>query len=374
VYKVVVDEVHPDCVYEYIVGSGIVWTPVRTFAVHTPYNISNASEADFRYEPDFLVFGDLGNGWDSQATRKGLSAFVQTGAIDAVLHLGDIAYDLESYFPGVSRAFFKEIEAVASVLPYMVLPGNHEITDDYSQYKSTFRMPVTPANSGSNLFYSFNFGRAHFLMYCSEVLYHSSPERKEQHLEWIKADLETANRNREAVPWVIALAHRPYYCLLNYRESVNQSSLVSSNKDCGYRATRLRGLLEELFYSAAVDLVLHAHVHNYQRTGPLYHNQTVPSAYDEQHRHVNAEAPVFILTGAAGNREGNDLLSPTPQLWSLFQARDLGYGHLKIVNETHLYWEQWDAVSDTRIDYLWLEKSWSRYVHKEDPDPEPDFH
>ena len=30
--------------------------------------------------------------------------------------------------------------------------------------------------------------------------------------EWIKADLDAANKNRAKVPWVIVFGHRPMYC------------------------------------------------------------------------------------------------------------------------------------------------------------------
>ena len=362
VYKVLIPSIEPECTYLYQVGAGVIWTQLYTLTdLKTPYEYETASNSDLNHIDDFVVVGDMGSGISSLATRTNIERIIVTERVDAVLHLGDIAYDLESIRPGISRAFFKEIESFTSVIPYMVLPGNHEIIDDYAQYKADFRMPVNPSNEGNNLYYSFNLGRAHFTVICGEDLYHSDPETQAKQLNWIKEDLAIANQNREKTPWLIIMTHRPYYCVLNFRLTLDPKLADVTNKDCGFRAERLRKMLEEVFFESGVDLVLHAHIHNYQRTTPLYRNETVPSAYDDFHTHIDPVAPVFILCGASGNREGNDYLSPTPQLWNLVQFRDLSFGRLKVYNSTHLYWELWDSLRTTRMDYVWISKTRLRY-------------
>lgn len=362
VYKVLIPDITPECRYQYQAGAGFIWTSMRTISyLVTPYDYNSTSTADLAHVDDFLVVGDMGSGRSSQATRSNLERIVQSEKVDALLHLGDIAYDLESIRPAISRAFFQEIEPFTSLIPYMVLPGNHEIIDDYAQYKADFRMPVNPSNEGNNLYYSFNLGRVHFTVICGEDLYHSTPAIQAKQLGWIKDDLAMANQHRAQTPWLIIMTHRPYYCLLNYRLSIDPKLADVCNKDCGFRADRLRKMLEEIFYENGVDLVLHAHIHAYQRTTPLYHNLTVPSAFDDFNTHLDPNAPVFILCGAAGNREGNDYLSPTPQLWNLVQFRDLSYGRLKVFNETHLYWELWDSLRTVKIDHVWIIKTKLRY-------------
>jgi hypothetical protein len=75
----------------------------------------------------------------------------------------------------------------------------------------------------------------------------------------------------------------------------------------------LREIFEDILYDAGVDIYFQAHVHNYERDAAIYKNLTVASDIDEQNLHFNANAPVYIVTGNAGNEEGhNDVISTTP--------------------------------------------------------------
>lgn len=50
----------------------------------------------------------------------------QLGMYDAIIHVGDFAYDMHSKNARVGDEFMRQIETVAAYLPYMVVPGNHE--------------------------------------------------------------------------------------------------------------------------------------------------------------------------------------------------------------------------------------------------------
>lgn len=45
---------------------------------------------------------------------------------DAMLHVGDFAYDMHSQDAQIGDQFMRQIEPVAAYLPYMVVAGNHE--------------------------------------------------------------------------------------------------------------------------------------------------------------------------------------------------------------------------------------------------------
>lgn len=45
---------------------------------------------------------------------------------DAIIHIGDFAYDMDSDNAVVGDQFMRQIETVAAYVPYMVCPGNHE--------------------------------------------------------------------------------------------------------------------------------------------------------------------------------------------------------------------------------------------------------
>jgi len=70
-----------------------------------------------------------------------------------------------------------------------------------------------------------------------------------------------------------------------------------------------------------------------------------------------AGAPVYILEGVAGNEEGQDWLSPTSQLWTVVQRREIGFGRLPVVNASHIYWEPRDSDSGAVADWQWVERS-----------------
>jgi len=84
-----------------------------------------------------------------------------------------------------------------------------------------------------------------------------------------------------------------------------------------------------------MDLVVPSHVHNYERDSPIYQNQTISSEYDDEHMHMNAKAPVYIVSGNAGNEEGHNVpISSTPQLWYRAGSNDYRFGNLQSTRPT----------------------------------------
>jgi hypothetical protein len=347
----ILSEIYPECTYEYSVGAGVIWTAVRQLKVQTPY-YEDPSENDLNHVAKLIVIGDLGVGISGDRTRVALQRQLAVNQEDAIIHLGDIAYDLDIMCPSVSRAYFQAMEPLTSRTPYMVLPGNHEKMSNFTQYKANFRMPVSADNQGTSYFYSFNLGKAHFVALSDEHLYDTEDWERQKHISWLRKDLQMANSHRDRTPWVVVMAHRPLYCNTNYRPDVHSQF----NKDCTIRAAFLRSLIESLLAEEKVDLFLEAHIHNYQRLGPILRNETRAGAQDALHYVRNAGAPVYILEGAAGNEEGQDWLSPTAQLWTVVQRREIGFGVLRVVNASHLYWEHRDSDTGAAEDWLWLER------------------
>lgn len=58
--------------------------------------------------------------------------------------------------------------------------------------------------------------------------------------------------------------------------------------------------LEDLFFNYGVDVVLQAHEHSYERLWPQYKGVVLARNYS------NPQAPVQLITGAAGSRHGSD--------------------------------------------------------------------
>lgn len=350
VNSAVMSSLRPDCRYEYTVGYGLIWSQVRSMQ-------GRSLIPDLALETSVLVLGDMGSSYHSAATRSLISYLMGEMAIHAVLHSGDIAYNLRDPRPSFVRRYFTETEPFAGTIPYMVAAGNHERQYNFTRYRELFRMPSNGVNEGSNLFYSFDLGLVHFVIYCAEFLFYDYPESELTQKNWLIADLKAANENRNRVPWVVLVGHRPLYCGINWRLPLVERFRFQSNFDCSFRASIVRDYMEDIVYEAGVDVVISSHVHNYERFAPIYHNSSVLSETDGLHYHLNPSAPVYIVNGAAGNMEFNDAISPTPEPWRQFGSEVLGLGRLQAANETHLYWEQWAAETQERLDYVWIEKT-----------------
>jgi len=87
--------------------------------------------------------------------------------------------------------------------------------------------------------------------------------------------------------------------------------------------------LEEMFFEHGVNLVLAGHVHSFERTWPVYKNQT------------NSCGPTYINIGDGGNREGPYAhwlpFENEEKAWSAFRQGAFGIGDLKIMNDTHAF-------------------------------------
>lgn len=205
------------------------------------------------------------------------------------------------------------------------------------------------------LMYSINIGPVHLISISTEVYYFLNYGIKPLvfQYEWLENDLIKANlpENREAQPWIVVMGHRPMYCS-------NENS-----DDCTHNQTLTRvGLpfmhffgLEELFYNYGVDLEIWAHEHSYERLWPIYNYEIFNGSYEQPY--VNPKAPVHVVTGSAGCKEGRENFTPFRPHWSAFISRDYGYTRMKVHNSSHLYLEQ---VSDDKegaiIDSFWIVK------------------
>ena len=340
--------IHTDesCFYEYYVGSWMGWSKTYQFSGRT----HNTDDFD---PTNMILVADWGGGSQGVITKNVISDELRLRSIDAVLHAGDIAYDLSDLEGMVGDAWINMIQPIASNIPYMTLPGNHEIRSDYSGYLSKFKMPLNTQVKHS---YSFDIGRAHYIMLNSEVFLDEGVGSLNL-LNWLKEDLSIANKFRSLRPWIIMLTHRNLYCSFDWSQRDGLK-----NEDCTVSSKKLRAVLEDLLYENGVDLFMQAHVHNYERNQPIYRNNTIMSDYDDEFMHKNPNAPIYITNGNSGNTEGhNDPISSTPQEWSVYSSNDYGYGRLAIYNSTHLYYEQFSSNVFRIIDHVWIIKDRLRY-------------
>ena len=89
-------------------------------------------------------------------------------SFDAVLHIGDIGYDIEDFFGITGDVMQNIIQPIAANFPYMTIPGNHENYMNQTIYQARFNMPKLDVNESNDAFYSFNLGAAHYILFNTE--------------------------------------------------------------------------------------------------------------------------------------------------------------------------------------------------------------
>ena len=347
-HTVIISNLTQNAFYEYIIGNTWFWSEIYEFQGRTAYY---QSLDPFKLSASqMVILGDLGIGPIGILTVKCINQYISTTTINGVIHLGDIAYDLNERDGRGGDEFLNMIQSISANYAYMVLPGNHESHLNFTEYRQRFRMPKNTNNENSNFFYSLNMGQAHYIFLNSELYFdeylNTSAETQKN---WLIKDLAEASANRKNVPWIIAMMHRPLYCSVDW--SLPDPCLTSI--ECCSRAALLRDAFEDIFYNYSVDIVMQAHQHNYERTTPIYKNQSLIRENDDEHTHYSPRAPIYIMNGNGGNDEGyNDFVSSTPQPWSIVAFQEFGYGNLLISNSTHLYYEEISSIPCERMDYL----------------------
>ncbi len=178
----------------------------------------------------FLAFGDSGGGTSDQYA---LQEQMYTVPYDLMIHTGDVAYDdgtiqqYEDNVFGVYGDLFRNI-------PFFPASGNHDYrTMSGAPFREVFNLP------GHEKWYSYDWGRIHFVALDTEADY-------AEQAEWLEADLAAST-----APWKIIYMHKPMY------------SSGSHGSDMS-----LRNKMEPIMKRHGVQLVLAGHDHNYERMTP----------------------------------------------------------------------------------------------------------
>lgn len=304
-----------------------------------------------------LLIGDMGI-TNSADTFNSINEFINE--TDWIYHIGDISYaddfilEFETY-EGAWNIYQNKAESFTSVVPYMVLPGNHEVTctevlpffcphgqKNFTAYRHRFRMPGPESNGVGNMWWSADIGLVHFVSINTETDFPNSPEGPGTYLGggpfgnqlgWLATDLSAAADNRDTVPWIIVSGHRSLY-----------SSVTSS------ACPACAAAFEALFDQYNVDLVFGGHVHWYERFYAIKNGTVVSTSY------VNPPAPVYITNGAAGNAEGHTT-GTKGSLSAFLDNTHYGYSFLDVYNSTTLGFSFYSAADQSLIDTFNLVKS-----------------
>jgi len=201
------------------------------------------------------VLGDSGFADDNQrAVRDAYAAFNGSRYTDLIMMLGDNAYPNGTDANYQASVFDRFPTFLRQSVLWSTL-GNHDGTsaDSATQtgpYYEIFTLPrqgeAGGLASGTEAYYSFDFGDIHFI--CLES-FETSRAANGAMMTWLANDIAAT-----AKKWVIAFWHHPPY------------SKGSHNSDTETQLIEMRQNANPILEAAGVDLVLAGHSHSYERS------------------------------------------------------------------------------------------------------------
>ncbi|KAF3327692.1 inactive purple acid [Carex littledalei] len=286
-----------------------------------------------------IIFGDMG-----KAERDGSNEYsnYQPGSlnttdtlvkdldnIDIIFHIGDIVY-ANGYISQWDQ-FTAQVEALTAKVPYMLASGNHErdwpnTGSFYAGFDSggecgvlAETMYYVPTENRANYWYQTDYGMFRFCIADTE---HDWREGTEQY-KFIEKCLSTVDRKQQ--PWLIFIAHR----VLGY------SSGDFYAKEGSYAEPMGRDSLQQLWQKYRVDIAFYGHVHNYERTCPVYENQCVST--EKSHYSGTMNGTIHVVAGGGGSH--TSAFSNSTPAWSIYRDLDFGFVKLTAFNHSSLLFE-----------------------------------
>ncbi len=218
---------------------------------------------------------------------------------DVVLTLGDNAYETGTDSEYTNN-FFNVYSGLLRHAPVWATRGNHE--KNRSVHESAFTHPKNAeaggVASGSELYYSFDYGNIHFV--CLDSFTDENLNGSAMYT-WLENDLSSTTQQ-----WIIAFWHHPPY---------SRSDDHDSDTEVGLKVTRERA--NPLLERYGVDLQLGGHNHFYSRTFFINNHYGKSNTFNSAshvvvsgdgradgdgvyHKASNPEGAVYVLAGSSG--------------------------------------------------------------------------
>jgi hypothetical protein len=229
-------------------------------------NFTTAPPATTTRKLRFAAFGDCGRN-DNSFQSGSLSSYlnyVGANPAEAMLLLGDNAYEngldneyQTKYFDIYSSNILKNHQLFPA-------PGNHDYANTAARqadhnipYYSIFTNPASAqcggVASGTEAYYSWNWGNVHFLSLDSYGKENAGTTRLYDtagaQAVWVKQDLAANTK-----PWIVAYWHHPPY------------TMGSHNSDTESELINMRQNFIRILERMGVDMILCGHSHDYERS------------------------------------------------------------------------------------------------------------
>lgn len=367
----------PGDVYSYRVGDGTAWNWSPRFSFRATRTVGDSSRP-----VKLLVLCDVGVvGPEQSGAITAAAADIAGGQFDAVHTCGDFGYDLMSEGGRLGDVFMRAMQPMAAKVPWLTTPGNHETSSkplvNFTHYSARFAMPGASPGSVPPFYWSTDIGTVHVVAYNTEAFFWPAlfdAQHIAAQTAWLAADLARADANREAVPWIIVMGHRPMYCTATQadgrcdgehevsRAGARGTCSPDDGHTCWLLGQSAGPSIEALFHKHGVDVAFFGHVHSYSRSLPVYDEKVVGG--EEGAPYTAPRGTVHFTTGASGNEEMAVGSLPPPlgkcgAPWCAFQAgfrpkpgqsADYSYSRITVTGAKQLRWEQVSATLGAVID------------------------
>ncbi|MBD2755807.1 purple acid phosphatase family protein [Spirosoma validum] len=318
--------------------------------------------------------GDFGIGSTRQTSvknqMKNYLASQGDPYVDLFLWLGDNAYGEGTDGQYQTNVFNRDpvtapwsygYEKIMKQSPIFATPGNHDYGNGNTGLRRNLAIPyydivTNPTQgeaggvpSGTESYYSFNYGQIHFVSLDSDRYEDAmSTERfveNKPQISWLKQDLAAAQANPH-IKWIIAFWHHPPY------------TRGTHNSDTDSQLTDVRENLLPILEQYKVDLVMNGHSHVYERTrlqkgnygastsyNPAVHNPEAGSNanssgrfdgsanscyYFKSRQSSGNEGTVYVVNGHGGASGGRQAAWPLAQMASAYDETSGGSMYLEI--------------------------------------------
>ncbi len=267
-HSAVLTGLEPGTEYQYILYmAGGQATPAMTVTTAPPAGTDRFT---------FLVLGDSRPGDRATASpnpgARAIAGLVATERFDLALHTGDIVSQgwacsgEMSAWEQYLRAYFNLFGDTVGRAPFFLVPGNHDFAgDSCDAYRGVFALPRNAPPGDEELYYSFDWGNAHFVALGSD----EDVRPGSAQYEWLERDLAATSQR-----WKFVFFHDPVYS-----SGENGPSLAQQQS------------WAPLFEKHGVSMTFCAHDHIYERTCPIREGKCTT---------VEDGGVVYFVTGGAG--------------------------------------------------------------------------
>ena len=213
--------------------------------------------------------------------------------------------------------YFSNFAFANNAYTHVPVAGNHDgnITNKLNtfNFRNTFCLDRTDNESLEGVYYSFDYGNAHFAVLNTNDMYPMSQAQR----NWLVNDMSNSSAT-----WKILLMHRSLY---SAGKNINKPDTVV-----------MREVLLPIIDRLDIDLVLSGHDHMYMRTAQAYGDQRVENVTyatesfngEETAFAVDPEGTVYIIPSTAGTKRyvvNDNAIDPIHRIADVeFSTRDLG--------------------------------------------------